>query len=300
MSRRGFLKITLPLAIAGSAGAEATNGPELVFGVIADPQYADADPKWGRFYRNSLAKLETAVADLNTQPLEFVTTLGDLIDRDFKSFAAVMPIYEKLGHPHHPVCGNHDFEVADADKGKVLAAMKLETPYYSKTVKNWRFLFLDGTDVALWRQPADHPGTAAAKEALEILQDMKVPQAKDYNAAIGETQMKWLAGELDAAKATGQRVIVFNHYPVFPAGLDLNLWNAGELVSLFEKYGNIAAYMNGHNHAGNYGKHGGCHYVNFKGMVETETETAYAIVKCFADRLEIEGTGLEPDRRLGA
>jgi len=300
MSRRGFLKITLPLAIAGSARAEATNGPDLVFGVIADPQYADADPKWTRFYRNSLAKLETAVADLNTQPLEFVTTLGDLIDRDFKSFAAVMPVYAKLRHPHFPVCGNHDFEVADADKGKVLETMGLEKPYYSVIRGAWHFLFLDGTDVALWRQPSDHPGTVDAMKVLEKLVSEGVAQAKEWNGAVGKGQMDWIKAELDAAKEAGRRVIVFNHYPVFPAGLDLNLWNAGELVSLFEKYGNIAAYMNGHNHAGNYGKHGGCHYVNFKGMVETETETAYAIVKCFADRLEIEGTGLEPDRRLGA
>jgi hypothetical protein len=33
-------------------------------------------------------------------------------------------------------------------------------------------------------------------------------------------------------------------------------------------------------------------------MVETEKETAYAVVKCYPDRLEIEGCGLEPDRSL--
>jgi hypothetical protein len=32
------------------------------------------------------------VVDLNTRPLEFMATLGDLRDRDFASFAAVMPI----------------------------------------------------------------------------------------------------------------------------------------------------------------------------------------------------------------
>ena len=57
--------------------------------------------------------------------------------------------------------------------------------------------------------------------------------------------------------------------------------------------------MNGHNHKGNYGKQKNCHYINFKGMVETEKETAYAVVRCFADRLEIDGYGLEPDQTLG-
>jgi hypothetical protein len=110
--------------------------------------------------------------------------------------------------------------------------------------------------------------------------------------------MAWLKTELEAANSKGQRVILFNHYPVIPIGDVHNLWNAEELVSLLGKYDNVAAYMNGHNHAGNYGTHAGCHYVNFKGMVETENQTAYGIVRCFSDRLEIEGSGLEPDREL--
>ena len=56
--------------------------------------------------------------------------------------------------------------------------------------------------------------------------------------------------------------------------------------------------MNGHNHQGNYSVKNGTHYVNFKGMVETESETAYAIVNCYSDRVEIQGFGLEPNREL--
>lgn len=293
------MKITLPLAVAGRAGAAvADTKPEIVFGVIADPQYADADPKGTRFYRNSLAKLETAIADLNTRPLDFVATVGDLIDKDFKSFSAVMPIYAKLRHPHFPVCGNHDFEVADDDKGKVFAAMGMEKPYYSIIRGSWQFLFLDGTDLAIWRQPADHPDTAAAKEYLKKLAADGVPQAKRWNGGIGKEQMDWIKTKLDAAKEAGRRVIVFNHYPAIPLENSHNLWNAEELLTRFGKYDNIAAYMNGHNHAGNYGEHGGCHYVNFKGMVETEKKTAYATVKCFPDRLEIEGRGMESNQKL--
>jgi len=298
MIRRKFLKITLPLALAGRASAAPAAEPELTFGVIADPQYADTDPKWGRFYRNSLTKLESAVADLNTHPLEFTATLGDLIDRDFASFASVMPIYAKLKVPHFPVCGNHDFEVADADKSKVLTAMGLEKAYYSVIRKSWRFLFLDGTDIGIWRYPAGDPRTTAAEEMLERLAATELPQAKGWNGAIGPEQIKWIEAELEAAQAAGQRVILFCHYPVIPAGDSHNLWNAEELVALLGKHKHVAAYMNGHKHAGSYGTHGSCHYLNLKGMVETEKETAYAVVKCFPDRLEIEGYGLEPDRKL--
>lgn len=300
MQRRTFLKITLPLTLTGNALAAQVNEPELVFGVIADPQYADVDPKRGRFYRNSLAKLGDAIAYLNTRPLEFVATLGDLIDRDLGSFASVMPIYAKLNCPHYPVCGNHDFEVADEDKAKVLRAMGLEKPYYSVVRKSWRFLFLDGTDSGVWRYPAEDARTAEARGMLEKFAAAGLPQAKDYNAAIRLQQMEWIAAELESAQTAGQRVIVFCHYPLIPAGDPHNLWNAEELVALFGKYKHIAAYLNGHNHAGNYGMHGNCHYLNFKGMVETEKETAYAVVKCFPDRLEIKGYGLEPYRSLGS
>lgn len=298
MNRRKFIGMTLPLAVVGNSRAETTDEPTLTFGVIADPQYADAEPAGTRFYRNSDGKLEKAVADLNTRELSFVVTLGDLIDRDIASFDTVMRIYAKLRHPHHPICGNHDFEVADAEKKNVLPKMVLEKAYYSKNLKGWRFIFLDGTDIGTWRYPAEDSRTAEAEAMLAALKEANRPEAAPWNAAIGADQMAWLDAELEASRSAGQRVIVFNHYPVIPAGKALNLWNAPELVDLLGKYDHIAAYMNGHHHTGNYATHAGCHYVTFKGMVETESDTAYAIVRCFPDRLEIEGHGLEPDRDL--
>lgn len=299
MKRRSFFGITLPLAMAGSALGTSDDAPELVFGVIADPQYADQAPKGTRFYRSSLGKLEKAVKNLNSEPLEFVVTLGDLIDRDLKSFDAVMPIYAGLRAPHRPICGNHDFEVADADKLSVLAAMKLEVPYYSEVHDSWRFIFLDGTDLGVWRHPANDPRTKVAKDLLKKLSAKKKVQAARYNAGIGLEQMAWLEVELNAAKLAGQRVVIFNHFPVIPAGNGHNLWNAEEVVELIDQHDHVAAYMNGHNHAGNYATHRHCHYLNFKGMVETESKNAYAVVRCFSDRLEVIGGGIEPDRNLG-
>jgi predicted phosphodiesterase len=302
MKRRNFLKISLPALFANQLMGEPAKDadPELRFGVIADPQYADAEAKGSRFYRNSIKKLTTAITELNKHELDFTVTLGDVIDRDLKSFNAILPIYKKAKAPQTFVLGNHDFEVADEDKAKVLPTIGLEKIYYSQSVGDWHFIYLDGNDVSLYRHPKDDAITKLAKKTLNGLKILKKPQARPWNGAIGEAQMQWLAEQLDLAKKTNKRVIVFNHFPVFPLNNGHNLWNDHELVELLTSYKNVAAYMNGHNHRGNYAVHKGCHFINCKGMVEGRTATPFAIVKCYADRIEVDGFGTEPDRDLSS
>ncbi len=297
MKRRNFIKLTIPLFASNSLLAEnsESDNPEVSFGVIADPQYADAETKGTRFYKNSLVKLPYAITELNKHALDFTVTLGDIIDRDFKSFDEILPLYEKAKAPQTFVLGNHDFEVADEDKEKVLAKIGLKKSYYSQTYGNWHFIYLDGNDVSTYRYPKDHEATKFANKMLETL---KKPQAQPWNAAIGNEQLAWLTDQLDTAKKSNKRVIIFNHFPVFPINNGHNLWNDDVIVELISSYKNVLAYMNGHNHQGNYAVHKGCHFINFKGMVEGESTTAFAIVKCFANRIEIDGFGTELDRDL--
>ena len=64
---------------------------------------------------------------------------------------------------------------------------------------------------------------------------------------------------------------------------------------LLARYPCVAAYLNGHNHAGNYAERDGIHYLTLKGMVDTE-KTAYAVIEVYQDRLAVKGFGLEKDR----
>ncbi len=300
MKRRNFLTISLPFIASNRLFAveDRAEKPEVSFGVIADPQYADADVRGTRHYRNSLKKLTSAMEELNKHELDFTVTLGDVIDRDLKSFDAIMPIYKKATAPQTFVFGNHDFEVAEEDKFKVLSKLGLKENYYSKSVGKWLFLYLDGTEVSIYRQPKDHAQTQLAKKELSQLRFEKSPQAQAWNGAISEKQMDWLTIQLAVAKKTNKRVIIFNHYPVIPLSDPHNLWNDEAVVKLIAKFPNVVAYMNGHNHKGNYAVHKGCHFINFKGMVEGKTATPFAIVKCYADRVEIDGFGNEPDRKI--
>jgi len=296
MQRRTFLKITLPVALTGRAVAEKSDQPVLSFGVIADPQYADVKPAGSRHYRESLGKLKAAVTELNKHDLKFVVTLGDVIDRKYTSFDDILPLYKPLKAPSKFVLGNHDFDMADADKGKVLGRLGMKRGYYSETVGDWQFIYLDGTDVSTYRYPKDSAATASAKELLGKMRQEKRKNAVSWNGALGGDQLQWFAAELDKVKSSNKRVIVFNHYPVFPLNDSHNLWNNREVVGLIAKHPNVVAYMNGHNHRGNYAVNKTCHYVNLKGMVETKDKSAFAVVRCYAGRIEVDGYETEPDR----
>jgi len=57
-------------------------------------------------------------------------------------------------------------------------------------------------------------------------------------------------------------------------------------------------YLNGHNHAGNYVFQNGIHFVNMKGMVETEKENAFSVISFSNEKIEIKGFGREESRIL--
>ena len=58
----------------------------------------------------------------------------------------------------------------------------------------------------------------------------------------------------------------------------------------FEDYPCVKAYVNGHNHEGNYGVDTGIHYLTLKGMVDTH-ETSYAIFNINSDGIVVKGFG---------
>lgn len=296
MRRRTFLKISTTAVLPSVASGVEREKPALSFGVIADPQYADVRDRGSRYYRKALEKLKTAVGVLNKHDLALVVTLGDVIDRNFESFDDIMPVYDALKFPRKFVLGNHDFDVDEADKGKVLGRLGVKKSYHAEVISDWHFIYLDETEISTYRYGDGHARTDEAEVMLKTMAQAKRPNALPWNGALSTEQMEWFSAQLEKAKQAGGRVIVFNHFPVFPLKDGHNLWNDKEVVELIEKNPNVVAYMNGHNHKGNYAVNKGCHYVNFKGMVETKDKSAFAIVRCFGNRIEIDGFEAEPDR----
>ncbi|MFK7925643.1 MAG: hypothetical protein AB8H47_27070, partial [Bacteroidia bacterium] len=117
-----------------------------------------------------------------------------------------------------------------------------------------------------------------------------------WNGAIGDEQLKWLEKVLIKASRQREKVALFCHFPVYPENRH-NLWNAKEIISLIERYPVVKAYINGHNHEGNYAQKNGVHYLTLKGMVDTE-QTSYAVIKLLEDAIQINGFGREENRVL--
>lgn len=280
-----------------SAAPAAEGGPLFRFGVVSDPQYAPVPPRLTRFYSNSLAKLADAVETFNKADLQFVVTLGDIIDRHHESFGHILPVYDRLKHPSVFVLGNHDFEVGADHLASVLRTTGLKRAYYDFAGGGYRFVVLDGNDVSLFAHPVGSDRHREASGRLDKLKAVGAANAQTWNGTMSEAQFAWLDEVLARAKAAGERLILFNHYPAYPAN-EHNLWDEARLLKAVGNSPHVVAYFNGHNHAGNYGAHAGTHFVNFRGMVETAAETAYAIVEVYPDRLEIKGFGVEPSRTL--
>ncbi len=272
--------------------------PIFSFGVVADLQYADRAPYKNRYFRNSLQKLDACIETMNTHDLTFIADLGDLIERDFQSFDQVLSQYNKSYSKVYFTVGNHDFEVEEHLKPRVRSKMGLRNKaYYAFSVKHIRFIFLDGNTISTY---ANNPGSEAylkAEALIENLEENGAPHAQPWNGGIDAEQMEWLEQNLQEAKSKLEKVVIFCHFPIYPANRH-NLLNDTDLLHITGRHDHIIAWFNGHNHEGNYGYNTGVHFVTLKGMVETPGDAAYCIIDVYSDRLELEGFGREPSRVL--
>ncbi|HMS23196.1 MAG TPA: metallophosphoesterase [Candidatus Saccharibacteria bacterium] len=278
--------------------------PIFSFGIMSDCQYADYpdldDGLFDRRYRLAKSKLKDAVEFFDKHNLEFVVHLGDLIDQDAKSFETVMPICDSSKNEIWQVLGNHDFYGANyeliGNPKEVIKQLGMSEPYYSKIVKGYRFIILDTNEEGVIET---RQGSPEYKRGLEIVNEYKEQgkvNAKEWNGRISQKQHEWLQNELIQADEKSQNVIIFSHHGLFPKHRE-NMLNDEPMLLELSKCKNLKAYINGHNHDGDYGQFQHLHCLTVKGMVDTG-ENSYAIARVYDNHIEIEGFGREPSRKL--
>ncbi|MDC9721717.1 MAG: metallophosphoesterase [Urechidicola sp.] len=295
-----LLLFTLVLTLINCKKESLTESKSFSIGIISDCQYCDCDIRLvggaDRYYRKAPDRLRKAIAELNKHELEFTIHLGDFIDKDFKSFDSINPIWDKLKSKSYHVLGNHDFSVADSLKNKVPNKMGLTNRYYSFELNNWKFIVLDGNNVSLYGAPTKEKLKEAEELLAEVTKDSLL-YAKFYNGALGSEQLAWVKTELEDAKTRNLNVCFFNHFPASPM-TKLNFWDKENFLALVKDYDNVKLYLNGHDHAGAYDKVNGVHYVTFKGIVDTENTNTFASIEFTKDSAFVKGYGREESRSL--
>jgi len=263
--------------------------PIMRFGLIADIQYADADEKIGRYYRNSLSKLDSCVIDLNAHQVDFTINLGDLIDKNHNDLEQVLTRLAKLDQTCYNTTGNHDYsDTTDND----LLFDKLDMPaeYYSFYKNNWLFIMLNTNELSSY---ANIEGTWKQKEWEEIMDNINTHSHNNglpWNGGISSRQMEWLGRELDSAQKSGQNVLVFTHHPLYPFE-DFTALNGEEILKTLAAFACVKGVISGHHHTGAFSTYKGIPCITTEGMVETENENAYAIVDIYKDKIVLNGKG---------
>jgi len=264
--------------------------PVLKIGLIADPQYCNCDPSGDRYYREVLSKLPKAIDSLNKYQVDFVMNLGDMIDRYEDSYDSVIQYYQALNVPYYNLLGNHAFsEVSEHYLDSILIRYEMPDFYYDFSYQNWRFIVLDGTELAEYSRYL-HPELADEGDSLWQKVQGKI-NALPWNGGIGRIQQSWLRSKLQEALDSEQNVILFCHIPVYPDSMRLGLWNDSSIVSILEDYPNVVAYINGHEHTGDYGYKNGIHYYTQKAMVDFPDKNSFSILEIFLHKIRLKGFG---------
>ncbi|MCM8541221.1 MAG: metallophosphoesterase [Lentisphaeraceae bacterium] len=262
------------------------------FGIISDPQFSDIDDMKGRQYRKTLEKLDTTIEELNSQELDFVVQLGDMIDHKFESYEPVLKVWKKLKHKSYHVLGNHDYCVKTPYKTEVLKTLGLSSAYYSFTIDSFKFIVLNGNGLSL----------NAFDEASEMYTKSKkyweesAGESEWWNGAVDQEQLNWLKQELNKAEKANLSSVIFCHYPLI-GDPRFNLWNNEEILGLIESKKSVKVWMNGHFHEGDYAIRNSIHHINMKGMVQCE-EATFSVAEISGNTLTIKGYGQEESRIL--
>lgn len=201
-------------------GIRYVDPDRLIVALMGDPQI-HMNPKSPEY-------AQTAMADLETVPHDFLVVLGDLVQNNpqfYDDYETI--ILKKAKRPVFSVAGNADLNCG-LDEYQRRTGMPL---WFAIQRRGIRFIFLS---VA------------------------KVTGSTTHICCLGDEQLEWLQAEL--AKDKNATTIIFFHAPVFettwhsedreslPAPGSMYLQESKQMRELFSQYPNIKVYAHGHLH----------------------------------------------------
>ncbi|PHQ28432.1 metallophosphoesterase family protein [Leeuwenhoekiella nanhaiensis] len=258
--------------------------PFLRFGLLTDSHYAEREPAGTRFYRDSIPKMQEAIAELNTQNLDFIIHLGDFKDQDTEANPEDTLRYLKTiesefqgfeGATYHAL-GNHD---VDSIRKEVFLSHIKNTGQDS--AKNYYSFDAGGFHIIVLDANYDAAGT-----------DHFFAEGADWeDANIPPQELNWLKEDLAKIK---KPTVVFCHHPLYEfykEGSKFHVTNYQEVQKLFTENSYVVACFHGHVHQEDVSIQNGITYITRLGMVDYEgvENNAFSVVELTADKIEIRG-----------
>ncbi|RHY48241.1 hypothetical protein DYB30_014113, partial [Aphanomyces astaci] len=280
--------------------------------------------------------------------MRFAVDLGDVIDgknepvgQSLSALRATTTIFDEfqdsVGPVHHCV-GNHELynfskatyveELIKHTQSCHVGAESLPPPgtsvaYYTftdPTLPSYLFVVLDPYGQSVIGSPVDSPEYANAVEFLNVhnpnvnknsplgMPRDETLRCTEFNGAVDDAQLAWLAQVLATAASHRQNVVVFSHVPIHPDTCrpgGVLLWNFADVQSMLEQHaGVVRAVFSGHSHRNGYTEDRGIHYMVLHAALECppsdndDANRAYATVDVYADGLHVRGAGVIPTRTL--
>lgn len=266
-----------------------TDDPLIQFGLIADSQYADCEPKGNRFYRNSLKKIEECVDSLNNRKVQFTINLGDIVDQNIRELDSVLTYLGHLDNKIYNITGNHDYN--GVTNNEILyKKLRMPSEYYFFKKKNWVFIFLNTNEVAAYSNVV---GTEKEEELSAMLDHIKSTggiQGAGWNGGISAKQLEWLDKLLAESEKSRENVLIFSHHPLYPE-TEFTALNNMDIIDVIDTYSCVKAVFSGHHHAGKFAYFKNIPVITVEGMVETKDENSFGIVKIYNDKIVLDGNG---------
>ncbi len=256
-SRRVFVSNgTLVLAAAAGLGlqksipaANASPSVSLRIGLITDLHHADKPAAGNRFYRETIAKLNSAAAEFQKSRLDFVVEMGDLIDAaesvetELSYLRTINREFSKLSSDRHYVLGNHCVETLT--KAEFLQEVGQKESYYSFDRAGFHFIVLD----ACFRNDGVPYGRKNSK-----WNDANIPPA----------ELEWLREDL---QSTNLPTLVFVHQRL-DVTTDHGVKNCVDVRDVLKNSGHVLAVFQGHSHQNDLKDIDGIHYCTLVAIVE--------------------------------
>ncbi len=279
LSRRGLLQSGLAAGTAWLTrplltGAE---GEPLTLGVLTDVHFADAPTRGSRHYRESLDKVNEAVARFSAAGVDRIIELGDLIDnaadttpaKELAFLRSIAQPFHAAGKPLHCVLGNHC--LGSLDKTDFLGAMSQRSGFFSFDAKGWHIVILD----ACYRI------------------DGKAYSAGNFDwtdTLIPPHEQEWLKADLEE---TQHPTLVFAHQRLDEAPTSPHaVKSCVEVRKILSDSGKVAAVLQGHAHVNDLREIEGVRYATLAAVVEGSglENSGYSVLRCLPDgSIQLEG-----------